>query len=140
MTITRLLIRFHFPAQRLPCADSTTPDGAEPSTSLQSRHLLCHEQHHSQVIFVHAAEQAAKLRKQYCFFALAAPCNVVSGPALRELWQLGRLFALVEELVHRNFEGAGELFKRLDSGNRVSILNARNVATKQSRSFFDCAL
>src|ERR1700687_6143766 len=107
------------------------------SNSLPPRHFLCHEQHHSQVTFPHAAEQAAELGKEACFFALAAPYNVVSRLALGKIRQLGRLFAIVEELVHRDFEGAYKFPKRLDSRNCVSVFDTRDVTAKQSRSLFD---
>jgi hypothetical protein len=36
------------------------------SNSLPPRHLLCHEQHHSQLIFFHLAEQAEELGSSDC--------------------------------------------------------------------------
>src|SRR5467141_2743718 len=110
------------------------------SNCLPPRHLLCHEQHHSQVTFFHAAEQPAELGKQASVLALAAPQDVVGSLPLREFRQFGRFFAVVEELVHRDFEGASKFFKGLDSWNCVSVLDPRDVAAKQSRSLLDLAL
>src|SRR6267143_2065928 len=106
------------------------------SNCLPPRHLLCHEQHHSQVTFFHAAE----LGKQASVLALAAPQDVVGSLPLREVRQFGRSIAVVEELVHRDFEGASKFFKGLDSWNCVSVLDPRDVAAKQSRSLLDLAL
>src|SRR6266446_168380 len=110
------------------------------SSCLPRRHLLCHEPHHSQVTFFHAAEQPAELGKQASVLALAAPQDVVGSFPLREVRQFGRFFAVVEELVHRDFEGASKCFKGLDSRNCVSVLDPRDVAAKQSRSLLDRAL
>jgi len=60
-----------------------------PSNSLPSRHLLSHEQKQSQVTILHPFEQAAKLRKQSCFFVRTAPQFTFGNPALQEMRQMG---------------------------------------------------
>src|SRR6266566_8038542 len=107
------------------------------SNGLPLSHLLCHEQHHSQVTHFHAAEQAAELGKHTGILTLVAPFNIVASPAFREIWQLGRLLSIVEELVHRNFKGTGKLLQRLDSRNCVPVFDTRDIAPKQSCSFLD---
>jgi len=59
---------------------------------------------------------------------------------LRDIQQLGRIFAIVEKLVHRDFQGTSKFLQRFDSWNRMSVFNAGNVAAKQSGSFFDFTL
>jgi hypothetical protein len=59
-------------------------------------------------LFFQAAEQPTELGKQACVFILAAPCNILGGLALRKIPQLGRLFAVIKELVHRNFKGTSK--------------------------------
>ncbi len=78
------------------------------SNSLPSRHLLCHEQHHSQVAFIYAAEQSAELGKHTCILAFVAPQDVVGCLSLREIRRFGRFCSVVEELVHRDFKGTGK--------------------------------
>src|SRR3977135_2210421 len=123
------------------CPD-TLPDIGYSCRSNDSplRHLLCHEQHQSQVISFHAAEQATELSKQACVFALVAPFNIGTGLALRKIRQLGRMLSIIEELVHWDFKGAGELLQRLDGRNCVSVLDARNITTEQPSALFNFAL
>jgi hypothetical protein len=52
------------------------------SDRLPPCHLLCHQQHHSQVTFFHAAGQTAEFGKQASVFARAAPQNVIDSFAL----------------------------------------------------------
>src|SRR5271169_1370462 len=107
---------------------------------LPFRHLLRHEQHHSQVTWFHAAEQAAEIGKHMCVFSGIAPQNVVGSLVLPEIRQLRRFFSIVEELVHWHFKCAGEFLKRLDSGNRMSVFHTRDVATEKPRSFLNLTL
>src|ERR1700674_1725931 len=100
---------------------------SHPSTSLPPRHFLCHEQHQSQVTCIHAAEQAAELAKQACILALTSPHNIIGILALGQVWQLGRLFAVVEELVHRDFKSASHFLKRFYRGNSVSVFDTGDV-------------
>jgi len=53
---------------------------------------------------------------------------------------LGRLFAVVEELIKWAFESACQLFERFDSRNRVAIFDAGNVAPEQTGAFLDITL
>jgi hypothetical protein len=60
-------------------------------------------------MFFHATKQAAKLGEKECILALAAPRYVAPVPALRKVGEFGRLFAIVEKLLHRDFKGACKL-------------------------------
>jgi hypothetical protein len=110
------------------------------SNSSRPCHLLGHEKEQLQIGLARVAEKAAELGKDVCVFARITPHNVVGSIALREIRYLGWFFAFVEELVHRDFEGAGELLKRLNRQNCVAVFNTRDVASKQSGSLFDIAL
>src|ERR1700722_727267 len=103
-------------------------------------HLLSHKKEQSQIAFVGTAEEAAELCQHSGIFSFAAPYDVVGRLALREIWQGWRLFSLVEKLVHRNFKGSSHFLKRFYSRNCVSVLDAGNIATEQSRSLLDIAL
>ena len=46
----------------------------------------------------------------------------------------------MEELIHRNFKGASQLFKRIYRWNRVIVLDSRNVTPKQTGSLLDVSL
>ena len=71
---------------------------------------------------------------------MAAPDDIVAILALGEVGKLGRFFAVIEELIEWNFEGAGQFLKRFDGRNSVAIFNAGDVATKKSRALFDVPL
>src|ERR1700693_3473606 len=104
------------------------------------RHLLSHEHQDFSVAFFRATKKAAKLVKPTCILSRATPQNIVGVLPFREIRQLGRLFSVVEELIHRDFEGTGELFKRLYSWNSVAVFDAGHVATKESRLLFNVTL
>src|SRR5579872_1702953 len=84
------------------------------------------------------AEQLTELREQTCILALGSP--FVSGLALRKSRQLGRIFAIVEQLIHRNFQGACELLQRLNCRNGMSMLHTGDIAAKQTCPLLDLAL
>jgi len=71
---------------------------------------------------------------------LTAPNDVICGLSLRKIGQLGRLFSVVEELIHRDFEGAGKLLQRLNTRNCVAIFDTGHVATEQSCLLLNIAL
>src|ERR1700692_588998 len=110
------------------------------SNGLPTCHLLSREHQDCPIAFCRSTKKAAKLVKPACIFSGAAPCSIVSSLARLNIWQLGRLFAIVKKLVHRDFEGTGKLLKRLDGRDRVSIFYTRNVGAKHSRSFLDLVL
>ncbi len=49
-------------------------------------------------------------------------------------------FAVIKELVERNFEGAGKFFNRFKCRNRVPILHTRDIAPQQSCAVFNFPL
>jgi len=73
-------------------------------------------------------------------FARVAPQYVVSGLPLQKIRQLGRLFALIKQFAHRDFQGASHFLKCFDIGDRVSVFDMRNVTTEQSRLLLNVAL
>jgi len=103
-------------------------------------HLLSHEKEQLQIAVVRATKQTAELRQHSSIFALATPCNVVGRLALREIWQGGRLFSLVEKLVHGDLKGASKLFKCLNGRYGVAVLDAGNIANGAIRCAFQCRL
>jgi len=71
---------------------------------------------HFPVSVFHPTEQAAELGKHVCILAVAAPNNAIGSLALRKIRCLGRLFAVIKELIDRDFEGAGKLSKVSTAG------------------------
>src|SRR4029077_6156436 len=55
-----------------------------------------------------------------------------------DLFWLG--FAVIEKLIHRNFERLRVLRKRVERWNSVAVLNARGVAAQHTCAFLDVAL
>lgn len=62
----------------------------------------------------HAGKQPAELFKKPCLFGSPPPSDLVGGLPLSQVDQLWRPFALVEELVERNLEGAGPFLQGID--------------------------
>jgi hypothetical protein len=92
------------------------------------------------VAFPTLAQQATKLIEIPGFLTGTPPSDIVGRLSLQEVRQLGRIFALVEELIKWAFQRASQLFQRFDGGDSMAILYARYVATKQTRTLFDVAL
>src|SRR5260370_42526982 len=90
--------------------------------------------------FCHFAQQAAKHVKKACIFTDAAPGDVVRRLAVGEIRQLRRFLTVIKELIEWALESASEFFQRFDGRDSMTILDAGNVATKQTRSLFDVAL
>ena len=103
-------------------------------------HLLGHVKKQATVAFFNLAQQTAKTPKVTRVLAGAAPCDIVRALPLRKIRQLGRFFAVVEELVERDFHRPGQLFERLDRRDGVSVFDARDVAAEQTGALFNVAL
>lgn len=103
-------------------------------------HFLRHIQEQLAIFLIRLAQQAAKLVEIARLFAGAAPGDVVRRPALGEVGQLGRLFAVVEELIKWAFESARQFFQRFNGWDSVAIFHAGNVTTQKSGTLLDIAL
>src|SRR6266849_191552 len=103
-------------------------------------HFLGHVENQLAISFFHFAQQAAKLVEKACFFAGAAPRDIVRRLALGEVWQLRRLFAVVKELIEWALERARQLLQRFDGWNSMAIFDAGNVTAKQTGALLDVAL
>ena len=112
--------------------------------STPSTFAFCHFRRRTEeqlsVTWFHATEKLAESIKKACVFTRAAPYDIVGRLSLRKVWQLGRLLAIIEELVHRDFECSGKLLQCLDSWNRMAVFHTGHVAAKESRAFLDVAL
>src|SRR5262249_6432904 len=97
---------------------------------LPVRDFLGHVENQLAVLFVGLAQQAAKFVEVACLFAGAAPRNVVTRLALRQIRQLRRLFAVVKQLIEWDLECTRQLFQRFNGGDGVAIFDARDVATE----------
>src|SRR2546430_16314649 len=130
-------------AKKLPSSSvvrTSKLNGATEVSDLPVRHLLGHVQNQLAVAFFRLAQQAAKLVEKACFFADAAPRDVVGRLALGKIRQLRRFFTVIKELIEWHLEGTCQLLKCFDRGNGMAILHARNVAPKQACSLLDVAL
>lgn len=104
------------------------------------RHLLRHVQEQFPVSFVNATQQAPKATEDSPVFPRASPRTLVRPRPLQKIWQRRGLLAVVEKVVHRNFHGSGQLFKRFNGRDRVTVLDARNIAAEQTSALFDVPL
>lgn len=111
-----------------------------PGTPLAVRHLLGHVQKQTPVWLLDAAKETTEAAQITSIFSGASPRDIVRTLPLGKVWKLGRFFAVIEELVERDFHGSSQLFQRLDRRNGVTVLDTRDVAAKQSRALFDVAL
>src|SRR5215470_593880 len=98
--------------------------------NLSAGHFLGHIQNQFAICFVGFAQQAAKFVEKTRIFAGAAPSDVVTRLALREVRQLRRFLAVVEELIERHFESASKFLQRFNSRNGVAIFDAGDVAAE----------
>src|SRR3989441_210435 len=101
-----------------------------PWSSLPISHLLSDVLQQPSVAFVHATQQPAELDQKTGVFAGAAPGSLVRRLAFREIGQLRRFLALVEELIEGDLKCAGHFLQRLDRGNCMAVLNAGDVTTR----------
>src|SRR4029453_17479757 len=112
-------------AEMRPCMSAIRmPAKLGNSENLSAGHLLGHIQNEFAVCFVGLAQQAAKFVKKTRIFAGAAPSDVVTRLAFREVRQLRRFLAVVEELIERHFESASEFLQRFNSRHGVAIFDA----------------
>jgi len=107
---------------------------------LADGHLLSHVKQEPAVAIFDATHQPAKLVQKASLFPGAAPNDFVGAFALRKIGQHGRFFSVIEELVERDFQGAGHFLERFDGRNGVAIFDAGDIAAKQSGALFDVPL
>jgi hypothetical protein len=110
------------------------------TVKLAPGHFLGHVQNQLTIRFVCRAPETAKLVEKARILAGAAPGNLVRGLAFGQIRQLGRLIAVVEELIEWDFESSCQLFQCLNRRNGMTVLDSRNVATKQSCALLDISL
>src|ERR1022692_4188686 len=91
------------------------------------RHFLRHVQQQPTVRVLHATEQGTEVTEGACIFPCASPVHLARTLLLRKTWRHSGFFTIVEHLVKRNFQGAREFLKRLDSRNGVSVFDTRDV-------------
>ena len=113
---------------------------AQTSGAVFADELKGHVHDELAVAFADAAEKIAQALEITRGITVAAPFLAVGLDAFRERRRLGWLFALVEKLVERNFEGAGQFFESLNGGNSVAVLDAGNVATLEAGALLDVTL
>lgn len=87
-----------------------------------------------------AAEKLAKALEETGGFAGVAPFAVTVGGARGDGLKFGGRFAVVKELVERDFQGAGQFFKGLDAWDGVAVLDARDVAAFEAGAHLDVTL
>jgi hypothetical protein len=106
---------------------------------LSSRHLLRHKQQDAMVFRIRLTEEPAKLLQHPCVLTRGSEQFGI-GFSIRQARRLRRLFAIIKELVHRDFKCAGKFLKRFNSRNCMPGFHTRNIAAKQSRSFLNLTL
>src|SRR2546426_7123790 len=111
-----------------------------PWSCLAVSHLLSHMQQKLSVAFIHATHQPAELGQKTGVFAGAAPGSLIRSLAFREIGQLRRFLAVVEELIEWNLQRPGHFLQRLDRRNRVAVFDAGDVTTEKASALFDVSL
>jgi hypothetical protein len=114
--------------------------GALRTKLLPIGHFLGHVEKQLAIFIVGFAQQASKLVEVASLFARGAPRDVVGRLALGEIRQLRRLLSVVEELIKWAFESARQLFQRFNGRDRMAILDAGDIATKQAGTLLDITL
>jgi len=107
---------------------------------LAGGHLLSHVQQKLAVAFFNATHKSAEFVQKTSLFPGAAPNDIVSALALREVGQNGRFFSVIEELIKRDVQSARHFLECFDGRDSMAIFHARNIATKQSGALFDVPL
>jgi len=105
-----------------------------------SGHLLSHVKQEPAVAFIDATHEPAKLVQKTSLFPGCSPNDFVGAFALRKIGKLGWLFSVVEELIKRDFEGAGHFLEGFNGRYGMAILDPGDVAAKQSCALFDVPL
>ena len=96
---------------------------------------------HLAVAFADAAEKIGETMNVAGGVAVEAPVVTVSNlNRMRERGGFGRLFAFVEELVERDFQGLCEFFESGERRNGAAMFEAGNVGTLQAGAVLDVAL
>jgi len=109
----------------------------EESGAVLADHLESHVHDRLPVAPGEAAEKLVQLFEKFRRFARAAPFDAAGGDAFGRGWDLGRLFPVVKQLIHRNFESPRHLFEGLDAWDGVAILHTRDVTTLQAGALLD---
>jgi hypothetical protein len=115
-------------------------DGTGTSLDLASSHLLGHVKQETPVAFFNATHQPAKLAQKTSFFPGTAPDNIVRTFTFRKIGESGWLFTVIEKLIKRDFQSACYFLESFDGRNRMTIFDARDIATEQSCALFDVPL
>jgi hypothetical protein len=103
-------------------------------------HLLRHVQQQTTVSLVDATQQPAEATQEAGFLPGVSPRDIIRGLALGKIGELRRLLSIVEQLIEGNFQSASHFLKRFDGGNRVAILDARNITAEETGTFLDIPL
>src|SRR5260370_41168975 len=88
------------------------------------------------ILLVGFAQHSAELAQKLSIFARTAPNAFIRGLLFEQIWQYGRFFAFVEELIKWDFASPCHLFKRFDGGKSMTILDACDIATEQASTLF----
>jgi hypothetical protein len=113
---------------------------AEESGAFLADHLKGQVHDQLAIAFGEAREKLAESLKKFRRFTGAAPLVAIGRHPWREGRRLRWRFPVVKELVHGNFEGAGQLFQRLDAWDSVAVLHTRDVAALEARALLDVPL
>jgi hypothetical protein len=104
------------------------------------RHLLSHVEKELRILLIHSTQKPTEPIENSRIFARMTPGCVVLGLAPCETRDLGRLLAVVEELIERDFECPGELLDGLDGRDGMAVLDTRYIAAEQTSAFLDVSL
>jgi hypothetical protein len=114
--------------------------GAASVAFLTAGEFLGEVQDQPAILFRGLAEKAAKLVEENGVLAFVAPAIAGAGFPVGEVWRARRFVAVVQELVERDLEGGGELFKSFERRNGMAVFDAGEIGTEQAGARFNIAL
>ena len=79
------------------------------------------------VCLVDLTKHAAELLEIFSVLAGRAPGSFLAGFPRAEIARLGRFCFVIKKLVERDLDSSGPFFKRLNVGNGVPVLDAREI-------------
>src|SRR5262249_16996390 len=114
--------------------------GVKESGLLAANKLRSEMKQHLAVGLRDTREELPEVGKQARPFPFGAPIVAVRFEGRGKRWDLGRLLAIVEQLVEGHLQCQRELFESGNGRNGAAVLEARNVRALQAGALFDVSL
>ncbi len=97
-------------------------------TGLSLGHPLRHVEQQMPIVLGQAPHQRRYALEETLLFGRAPPRHLVRGLSPEQIRQFRCFLSVVEELVERNLQGAGQLLQGFDRRNRMAVFYSRDIA------------